>query len=117
MCNAKGGCILAGYLKLLPMYLLVFPGMAARILYTDRVACSDPDVCFSVCGSRTGCTNIAYAELVMRLMPVGKLILLYLRGEKLFKRLNTFITNFIRLKWNDVSCNDGCSDVQLDFNL
>ena len=72
MCNAKGGCILAGYLKLLPMFLLVFPGMAARVLYTDRIACANPDICFKVCGSRTGCTNIAYAELVLRLMPVGE---------------------------------------------
>ncbi|GFY70040.1 hypothetical protein TNIN_495471 [Trichonephila inaurata madagascariensis] len=31
--HAKGGCILAGYLKLLPLFLFVLPGMAARILY------------------------------------------------------------------------------------
>jgi len=72
MVHAKGGCILTGYLKLLPLYLLVFPGMASRVLYTDRVACADPDVCLDVCGSSTGCTNIAYAELVIKLMPVGK---------------------------------------------
>jgi uncharacterized sodium:solute symporter family permease YidK len=74
MVNAKGGCILAGCLKLLPLYLLVFPGMAARVLYTDRVACANPDVCQDcqeVCGSSTGCTNIAYAELVIKLMPTG----------------------------------------------
>ncbi|GFV93480.1 hypothetical protein TNCV_1987941 [Trichonephila clavipes] len=34
--HAKGGCILAGYLKLLPLFLLVFPGMAARILFTSK---------------------------------------------------------------------------------
>ncbi|XP_035701108.1 sodium/glucose cotransporter 4 isoform X2 [Folsomia candida] len=71
MINAKGGCLLAGMLKLLPLYLLVFPGMAARVLYTDRVACADPEVCQDVCGSTTGCTNIAYAELVIKLMPTG----------------------------------------------
>lgn len=59
-------------LKLLPLYLLVFPGMAARVLYTDRVACADPEVCQDVCGSTTGCTNIAYAELVIKLMPTGR---------------------------------------------
>ena len=75
MVNAKGGCILAGYLKLLPLYLLVFPGMAARVLYTDRVACAHPDVCSKVCGSPTGCSNIAYAELVIRLMPSGTFLL------------------------------------------
>lgn len=73
MVNAKGGCILAGYLKLLPLYLLVFPGMAARVLYTDRVACAHPDVCKAVCGSVAGCTNIAYAELVIKLMPPGNI--------------------------------------------
>jgi hypothetical protein len=73
MVNAKGGCILAGYLKLLPLYLLVFPGMCARVLYPDRVACADPDVCMEVCGSKSGCTNIAYAELVLNLMPTGSL--------------------------------------------
>jgi uncharacterized sodium:solute symporter family permease YidK len=72
--QAKGGVLLAGTLKLLPLFLLVFPGMAARVLYTDRVACAHPDVCLKVCGSPTGCTNIAYAELVIRLMPVGNKI-------------------------------------------
>uniref|UniRef100_A0A7N8WL62 Sodium/glucose cotransporter 2 n=1 Tax=Mastacembelus armatus TaxID=205130 RepID=A0A7N8WL62_9TELE len=31
--HVKGGCILCGYLKLLPMFLMVFPGMISRILY------------------------------------------------------------------------------------
>ena len=31
--HAKAGCILAGYLKLLPLYLMVFPGMISRALY------------------------------------------------------------------------------------
>ncbi len=35
--NAKGGCVLAGWLKFLPLWLLVFPGMAARVLYTGLV--------------------------------------------------------------------------------
>ncbi|XP_076367629.1 sodium/glucose cotransporter 4-like isoform X2 [Tachypleus tridentatus] len=32
--HAKAGCVVAGYLKILPMFLVVFPGMAARILFT-----------------------------------------------------------------------------------
>lgn len=32
--HVKAGCILCGYLKLLPMFLMVFPGMISRILYT-----------------------------------------------------------------------------------
>jgi len=31
--HAKAGCIIAGYLKFLPLWLIVIPGMIARILY------------------------------------------------------------------------------------
>ncbi|XP_023222725.1 sodium/glucose cotransporter 1-like [Centruroides sculpturatus] len=71
MVHAKAGCILAGYLKLLPLYLLVLPGMAARILFPDIVACSDPKKCEEACGIKTGCTNVAYPMLVLNLMPAG----------------------------------------------
>jgi len=40
-------------------------------LILDDVACSDPERCQAVCGSDTGCTNIAYPLLVIRLMPSG----------------------------------------------
>ncbi|XP_064104954.1 sodium/myo-inositol cotransporter 2-like isoform X2 [Macrobrachium nipponense] len=69
--HAKGGTILAAYLKFLPLWVMVFPGMAARILFTDRVACADPEQCLAICGSPKGCTNSAYAELVLNLLPVG----------------------------------------------
>ncbi|XP_021943317.1 sodium/glucose cotransporter 4 [Folsomia candida] len=69
--HAKAGCLFAAVLKFLPMYLVVFPGMAARILYKNTVACSTPEVCSKVCGSKSGCTNIAYPELVLNLLPVG----------------------------------------------
>ncbi|CAL1288650.1 unnamed protein product [Larinioides sclopetarius] len=69
--HAKGGCILAGYLKLLPLFLLVIPGMAARILFPNEVACSNPKMCKEICGSELGCTNIAYPKLVLELMPAG----------------------------------------------
>ncbi|XP_043194289.1 sodium/glucose cotransporter 4-like [Amphibalanus amphitrite] len=69
--HAKGGVLLAGALKFLPLYLLVFPGMAARVLYTDSVACSEPEACQRICGSPTGCSNLAYIELVLNLLPVG----------------------------------------------
>ncbi|KAK8785908.1 hypothetical protein V5799_007716 [Amblyomma americanum] len=70
MVHAKAGCVLAGYLKLLPLYLLVLPGMAARVLFPDLVGCSDPDRCKEICGSENGCTNIAYPLLVVKLMPI-----------------------------------------------
>ena len=72
MVHAKGGVLLAGALKFLPLYLLVFPGMAARVLYTDSVACSEPEACQRICGSATGCSNLAYIELVLNLLPVGE---------------------------------------------
>ncbi|XP_054612306.1 sodium/glucose cotransporter 1 isoform X1 [Dunckerocampus dactyliophorus] len=69
--HVKGGCILCGYLKLLPMFLIVFPGMISRILYTDVVACVDPAECQKHCGASVGCTNIAYPKMVVNLMPNG----------------------------------------------
>uniref|UniRef100_A0A669D9D6 Sodium/glucose cotransporter 1 n=1 Tax=Oreochromis niloticus TaxID=8128 RepID=A0A669D9D6_ORENI len=69
--HVKGGCILCGYLKILPMFLMVFPGMISRILYTDVVACVDPDECEKHCGTKVGCSNIAYPKLVVELMPKG----------------------------------------------
>ncbi|XP_054372785.1 sodium/glucose cotransporter 1 isoform X3 [Molothrus aeneus] len=34
MSHVKAGCIVCGYLKLLPMFIIVMPGMISRILYT-----------------------------------------------------------------------------------
>lgn len=69
--HVKAGCILCGYLKLLPMFLMVFPGMISRILYTDEVACVLPNECFEICQASVGCTNTAYPRLVVNLMPNG----------------------------------------------
>ncbi|XP_038139615.1 sodium/glucose cotransporter 1-like [Cyprinodon tularosa] len=69
--HVKGGCILCGYLKLLPMFLMVFPGMISRILYTDVVACVVPEICERECEAKVGCSNIAYPKLVVELMPNG----------------------------------------------
>ncbi|KAM8746251.1 sodium/glucose cotransporter 4 isoform 2-T3 [Acanthopagrus schlegelii] len=69
--HAKGGSVLGGYLKLLPMFFVVMPGMISRALFPDEVACVDPAVCQRVCGASVGCSNIAYPKLVVELMPVG----------------------------------------------
>lgn len=58
--HAKAGTILCAWLKLTPLYLLVVPGMAARVLFPDQIACSDPEKCKAICGSEHGCSNIAY---------------------------------------------------------
>ncbi|CAM5118537.1 unnamed protein product [Eretmochelys imbricata] len=69
--HVKAGCILCGYLKLLPMFLMVMPGMISRILYPDEVACVVPEDCKRICGTEVGCSNIAYPKLVVTLMPAG----------------------------------------------
>ncbi|XP_070704588.1 sodium/myo-inositol cotransporter 2 [Pempheris klunzingeri] len=69
--HAKGGSLLAAYLKVLPFFAIMLPGMISRILYTDDVACADPEVCKQVCGNPVGCTDTAYARLVMELLPAG----------------------------------------------
>uniref|UniRef100_A0A8D0F0F4 Sodium/glucose cotransporter 1 n=1 Tax=Strix occidentalis caurina TaxID=311401 RepID=A0A8D0F0F4_STROC len=71
MSHVKAGCIMCGYLKLLPMFIIVMPGMISRILYTDVVACVVPEVCQQYCGTAVGCTNIAYPKMVVELMPNG----------------------------------------------
>ncbi|GCB68064.1 hypothetical protein scyTo_0008169, partial [Scyliorhinus torazame] len=69
--HAKGGSILASYLKMLPMIFIVMPGMISRALYPDSVACVVPEECLNVCGTEVGCSNIAFPKLVIELMPNG----------------------------------------------
>ncbi|XP_056321499.1 sodium/myo-inositol cotransporter [Danio aesculapii] len=69
--HAKGSTLMAGVLKILPMFIIVIPGMISRILFPDELACIGPEHCMAVCGSQAGCSNIAYPRLVMSVMPVG----------------------------------------------
>ncbi|XP_064840587.1 sodium/glucose cotransporter 2-like isoform X3 [Oncorhynchus masou masou] len=69
--HVKAGCIMCGYLKLLPMFLMVFPGMISRVLFPNEVGCVVPEVCKQVCGTEVGCSNIAYPKLVVSVMPNG----------------------------------------------
>ncbi|ESO03120.1 hypothetical protein HELRODRAFT_112437 [Helobdella robusta] len=69
--HSKAGCLLAGYLKILPFFLFIIPGMISRILYADDVACSSPEICQEKCGNPAGCTNIAYPMLVLNILPKG----------------------------------------------
>lgn len=54
--HAKGGTALAGFLKILPVFMLVVPGMIARALYPEEMAKD---------------SNSAFPLLVARLMPPG----------------------------------------------
>ena len=67
--NAKIGCVIAGLIKITPMFLIIMPGMIARILFTDEVACVSEEVCEATCGSGIACSNIAYPTLVLRILP------------------------------------------------
>ncbi|KAM8956338.1 sodium/mannose cotransporter SLC5A10 isoform 3-T3 [Lycaon pictus] len=69
--HAKAGSILASYLKMLPMGLIIMPGMISRALFPDDVGCVVPSECLRACGAEIGCSNIAYPKLVMELMPIG----------------------------------------------
>lgn len=69
--HVKGSTLMAGFLKVLPMFLIVIPGMISRIMFANEIACIGPEHCMAVCGSQAGCSNIAYPRLVMAVMPVG----------------------------------------------
>ncbi|XP_068956874.1 solute carrier family 5 member 4-like isoform X2 [Petaurus breviceps papuanus] len=69
--HVKAGCILCGYLKLLPLFVMVMPGMISRVLYPDEIGCVVPSECEKHCGISVGCANMAYPKLVIELMPDG----------------------------------------------
>ena len=84
--HAKAGCVLAGFLKVLPLFTLVIPGMAARVLFTNEVACSQPEKCKQICFSEEGCTNVAYIKLVLEVMPHGEILIKFRSVFKFFNK-------------------------------
>lgn len=54
--HARAGTIMAGFLKILPVFMLIVPGMIARALYPQEMAAD---------------SNAAFPLLVVRLMPAG----------------------------------------------
>ncbi|XP_063861449.1 sodium/mannose cotransporter SLC5A10-like isoform X1 [Scylla paramamosain] len=69
--HAKGGTVFAAYIKILPFFLFLIPGMISRALYPDDVACVLPEECMRACGSRSSCFNSAYPRLLVGILPVG----------------------------------------------
>lgn len=69
--HVKASTIMAGFLKILPMFIIVIPGMIARIYFADDLICISPEHCLEVCGSPAGCSNVAYPRLVMSVLPIG----------------------------------------------
>ena len=60
--HARAGTIFAGFLKILPMYIMVMPGMISRVLYKDTIGCADPAACLAYCGNKFGCSNSAFPK-------------------------------------------------------
>ncbi len=60
--HAKAGTIFAGFLKILPVFILVLPGLIALALYPSL---------FHVVNGRVTNGDIAYPEMVVRLLPTG----------------------------------------------
>lgn len=48
------------FLKLLPMFIIVVPGMISRILFADDIACINPSTACRCVGAEPGASNIAY---------------------------------------------------------
>ena len=69
--HAQGGTLLAGYLKVLPLFMMVIPGMISRVLFPTTVGCVEAKSCLEACDSATGCSNIAYPMLIMNILPDG----------------------------------------------
>lgn len=104
--HAKVGSILASYLKVLPILIMVYPGMISRALFPDDVACQTPEICEAVCGNPNGCADIAYPKLLLALMPTGlkglmlaaMLAALISSMTSLFNSLSTLFTMDIWMK-------------------
>ncbi len=60
--HARGGCILAGYLKILPVFMLVLPGLIAFALYPGA---------FQIVDGRVANGDVAYPTMIINLLPVG----------------------------------------------
>jgi SSS family solute:Na+ symporter len=60
--HAKAGTIFAAFLKILPVFILVLPGLIAFALYRDQ---------FQVVNGRVLNGDIAYPMLVINLLPAG----------------------------------------------
>ena len=50
--DAQGATILTGWIKVLPMFLIVVPGMISRVLFPNEVGCANPE--------RVNCKHTAF---------------------------------------------------------
>ncbi|KAK4311170.1 hypothetical protein Pmani_017312 [Petrolisthes manimaculis] len=85
--HAQGGTLFAGYMKILPLFIIILPGMISRVLFTDEIACVDPEECYRFCGSQVSCSNTAFPKLVLEFLPSG------VRGIMLSVMLSAIMSN------------------------
>lgn len=62
--HAQGATLLAGYIKILPLFIMVIPGMISRVLYTGQLKYQLGSIfqflsCFSVDGQNHPIANHA----------------------------------------------------------
>ncbi|KAM7537488.1 hypothetical protein Aperf_G00000060249 [Anoplocephala perfoliata] len=113
---AKAGCVMCIFLKITPFWLMFMPGMAARVLFADTVACGDANMCYAVCGKRAGCTDIAYPSMVLNLLPTaarGLMLSAMMAGlvSSLTSVFNSTSTIFTMDIWKQIRPN--CRDAEL----
>lgn len=103
MAHAKAGSLFGAVLKISGLFLFIAPGMISRVLYPDEIACADPEKCEEICGNKSGCSNVAYALLVMRILPIG------LRGLMLSSLLAGLMSSMTSI------LNSACSIMTMDI--
>ncbi len=94
------------------------------VLYcVDEVACADPEECADICGNPVGCTDTAYARLVMELLPTGERLLLVLPSNLctykpvcIYFGIKLFFPPARAARFNDGG-NDCCPHVFSDLHL
>ncbi|XP_064644173.1 sodium/mannose cotransporter SLC5A10-like [Lineus longissimus] len=69
--HAKAGSVLAACLKVLPIFIMIWPGLASRVFFPETLACATADDCRAACGNAAGCADVAYPKLVLEILPVG----------------------------------------------
>jgi sodium/myo-inositol cotransporter 3 len=108
--HARGGTLLAGYLKILPLFMIVIPGMISRVLYPNIVACNQPSTCELICNSKRSCTNIAYPTLILHILPQGfKGIMLAVMLAALISGLTSIFNSASTIFTVDIYPNIFCS--------
>ena len=97
--------------------------MISRTLWPNDIACQTAEECLRACGAESGCTNVAYPTLVMRILPNG--LKVYLSSElQTFLRSNRGQIRIKKIFLGIIICRDAFStdvfiiiNIQFGFNI